>query len=308
MIMKKEKTMLTVKQRNLLIASFVCYILVFLVYFLLKPWMFIAPLIASSVLMLLFSYSVVTERTDTEGEVDDLNDRIVSVKREWRMDTERLKEELSEQERAVTVLQEELTAANIRNSELVDKIETLELVVSQETTPSFSEDKDEEVDMSSVLPQYLPQRSESTTVNIIDVAKSVAKELHDDAVKAGLTIQISSSEDSLLVKGDQNLLRILFRNIVDNSIKYMNRHGSLIITVSSIGDDIFVVCKDTGEGLSSDETEHIFELNYQGSNRISGNGLGLFQAKAIVNFYGGTIYAKSRPGSGMGIYIQIPTM
>lgn len=298
--------MLTKKQKNLLIAAFVLYVLSIAILFVLPRWAFVILYVAQSVALLLFSSSVFKENSGKEEEVDDLNERIVSVKREWRSDTDRLKEELSIQEKAVAKLQEELTAANLKNAELVEKVEALELdAANKENSPK---DAEESFDMSSVLPQYLPERSEATTVNIIDVAKSVAHEFHDDAVKAGLTIQISSSEENILVRGDQNLLRILFRNIVDNSLKYMNRHGSLIITVSSIGDDIFVVCKDTGEGLSSEETEHIFELNYQGSNRISGNGLGLFQAKAIVSFYGGTIYAKSRPGSGMGIYIQIPTV
>ena len=87
----------------------------------------------------------------------------------------------------------------------------------------------------------------------------------------------------------------------------MKRHGTLVITISNIGDELFIVLKDTGEGLPSEETKHIFELNYQGSNRISGNGLGLAQAKAIVDYYGGTIYAKSTPGKGMGIFAEIPT-
>ena len=126
------------------------------------------------------------------------------------------------------------------------------------------------------------------------------------AAKAGLSINVSSSEKDVPVKADRDLIRILFRNIVDNSIKYMNRSGSLIITISTIGDDVFIIFKDTGEGLTASETEHIFELNYQGSNRISGNGLGLYQAKAIVGYYGGTIYAKSCPGNGMGVYIQLP--
>ncbi len=99
----------------------------------------------------------------------------------------------------------------------------------------------------------------------------------------------------------------MFRNIIDNSIKYMQTEGSLVITISAIEDDIFIVLKDTGKGLDESETKHIFELNYQGSNRISGNGLGLTQAKAIVEHYGGTIYARSPAGSGMGIYIQLPT-
>ncbi len=300
--------MLTTKQRNLLIAAFICYVFTFIAFFLPIRWLIFIPLIVHSVLLLLFAYSSVSNHSEATEEVDDLNERIVSVKREWRIDTDHLKEELERQDRTIATLQEELTAANLKNTELAEQIEELEAgAVSMDDT-MFDEDMEHTFDMSSVLPQYLPDRSDSTTVNIIEVAKAVAKEFHDDAVKAGLTIQISSGEENLLVRGDQNLLRILFRNIVDNSIKYMNRHGSLIITISSIGDDIFVVCKDTGEGLAEEETEHIFELNYQGSNRISGNGLGLFQAKAIVSFYGGTIYAKSRPGSGMGIYIQIPTM
>ena len=87
----------------------------------------------------------------------------------------------------------------------------------------------------------------------------------------------------------------------------MKQSGRLVITISNIGTDIFIVLKDNGKGLSRQETDHIFELNYQGSNRISGNGLGLAQSKAIVEYYGGTIYAKSSENLGMAIYIQLPS-
>ena len=110
-----------------------------------------------------------------------------------------------------------------------------------------------------------------------------------------------------MVHAGANRLLIMFRNIIDNSIKYMQTAGVLVITISAVEDDIFIVLKDTGKGLPENETKHIFELNYQGSNRISGNGLGLTQAKAIVEHYGGTIYARSPAGGGMGIYIQLPT-
>ena len=80
----------------------------------------------------------------------------------------------------------------------------------------------------------------------------------------------------------------------------------MIITISLLGDDIFLILKDTGNGLSEEETTHVFELNFQGSNRVSGNGLGLTQTKMIVEAFGGTIYAKSSPGNGMAIYIQLP--
>ncbi|MBE5826542.1 MAG: hypothetical protein E7307_07885 [Butyrivibrio sp.] len=145
------------------------------------------------------------------------------------------------------------------------------------------------------------------TIDIIEVAKRAIAELTDEARKAGLRINISSASERLMVNASAKRILIMFRNIIDNSIKYMQREGTLVITISSIEDDIFIVLKDTGKGLPENETKHIFELNFQGSNRISGNGLGLTQAKAIVEHYGGTIYARSPQGNGMGIYIQLPT-
>ena len=138
------------------------------------------------------------------------------------------------------------------------------------------------------------------------IVTETISELHHFADLAGIIIRISAAVNPLYLKASASRMRILFRNIIDNSIKYMKRSGTLVITLSIVGDDIFIVLKDNGKGLPSTETPHIFELNYQGSNRISGNGLGLTQAKAIVESYGGTIYAKSTPDLGMGIYIQIP--
>lgn len=299
--------MLSVKQRNLLIAAVIFYALSLAAFLRLEPWMFIVVFAVHSVLLLAFSYVCVKDSSLTTDEVDELTDRITSVKTEWKAESEHYKAELFDRDETIRRLEEQLNSANVSNLELTDKIKELELAAVN-TASAMDSEEDAASDFSSVLPDYLPAKSETSTVNIIDVARSVSREFSDEAAKAGLTVNISSSDELLLVRADQNLLRTLFRNIVDNSIKYMNRHGSLIITISSVGDDIFVVCKDTGEGLSENETEHIFELNYQGSNRISGNGLGLFQAKAIVSYYGGTIYAKSNTGKGMGIYIQLPTV
>ena len=162
-----------------------------------------------------------------------------------------------------------------------------------------------EPDLSSLLPPI--SESETATVDIIAIAGEAARELNESAREAGLAIHISTVAESMMVKASPTRMRILFKNIIDNSIKYMKRAGSLTITISNIGSDIFIVMKDTGEGLSEKETDRIFELNYQGANRISGNGLGLTQARAIVNYYGGTIYARSNVGAGMAIYIQLPT-
>lgn len=292
-------------QKITLICSGVFYLLTLFSFLKLDSWIFLICFILHSLAIMAFAFLTYRESLTSPDEIEELSERIVNIKADWKEESESLKATISEKDENIASLKNEISALEDKSTELNDEIKRLEK--ENADTIAASMEKSDTPDPSSILPQFLPERSESTTVNIIDVARSVSREFHDDAAKAGLNISISATDEVLLVKADQNMIRVLFRNIVDNSIKYMNRHGSLIITVSAIGDDIFVVCKDTGEGLAAEETEHIFELNYQGSNRISGNGLGLFQAKAIVEYYGGTIYAKSTSGQGMGIYIQLPT-
>ena len=290
--------MLSTAQKTTLACSIICYALTLYSFLRMDSWIFLIFFIMHSIFLIMFAYLFYRNPKEEEDTVD--TDAIIASLNE---EVRRLKDETSEKETENAALKEQV--ASISFEKTANDEETARLKSELEELKAAPVQP--ELDPSSILPQNLSKRSESATVNIIEVAKSVAREFHDAAAKAGLTINISSADENLLVKADQNLLRILFRNIVDNSIKYMGRHGSLIITVSAVGDDIFVVLKDTGDGLAEDETKHIFELNYQGSNRISGNGLGLYQAKAIVEYYGGTIYAKSNSGKGMGVYIQLPT-
>ena len=233
--------------------------------------------------------------TEMYGRIDDIRSK-------WREESESLKKRLAEKEDTISSLTEQNNSLRDANSHLGEEIKRLEEESAKRQEGMISPD---ELNYISILPK-LPDTGDTTPIDLILSLKGVAHELKKECDKVGLTINVSSSEDSVTYKADHELIRVLFRNIIDNSIKYMKRQGLLDITISTIGDDIFIIFKDTGEGLAGTETDHIFELNFQGSNRISGNGLGLYQAKAIVNYYGGTIYAKSNAGSGMGIYIQLP--
>lgn len=200
-------------------------------------------------------------------------------------------------------LENELKAKEELLSSVSEKYEAL---LSASSEAAEAPETSENVSLTSLLPQ-VSDSEPSETVDIIHITRSTIEELRPFATRSGIEIRMSHEKDALYVKANQERLHIMFRNIIDNSIKYMGKQGFLQITISNIDDDIFIILKDNGYGLSSDETSHIFELNYQGSNRISGNGLGLTQAKAIVDYYGGTIYARSTRGNGMGIYIQLPT-
>lgn len=210
-----------------------------------------------------------------------------------------LRESNTEQSLTIERLQRELTDAQKALSIQTTACTHLEEQLAQSAP----------LDTPTGYADFLPpaKDTDETTIDILQIVQDTIRELEESALQANIRIQIASSSNSLYIKAAPSRIRILFRNIIDNSIKYMQRTGILLITISNIGSDIFIVLKDNGMGLDTSETNHIFELNFQGSNRISGNGLGLTQAKAIVDYYGGTIYAKSTPNQGMGIYIQLPT-
>lgn len=233
---------------------------------------------------------------------------------ETRKTMEELKEEKQILEAKVAALTEEkeryakaMEEAVLQKEQAAEQERQRAEQERQKAEQALEEAAQKSEEWMTILPPGEATEEKRETIDIIQIARQTVEELKPFAQKVHLEIQISAPEESILVKADPSRIRIMFRNIIDNSIKYMNRAGRLVITISNLGDDIFIVLKDNGNGLPEKETEHIFELNYQGSNRISGNGLGLTQAKAIVNSYGGTIYAKSNVGKGMGIYVQLPT-
>ncbi len=248
--------------------------------------------------LILLAYLYSMERNDYTG-MEELQQELAVLRSQSETEKVTL-------ERAVEASEKELANSREELQHLRETLSQREQRVD-ELTDRVTNAKAKIDEMQTDINDFLPPVDEAPVLtDIIKLARESAEELDSCARKSGVNIRISAAQESLYVKVQPVRIRIMFRNIIDNSIKYMNRAGSLVITISAIEDDIFIVLKDTGEGLAEDETKHIVELNFQGSNRISGNGLGLTQAKAIVDYYGGTIYGKSSPGKGMGIYIQLP--
>lgn len=287
------------EQKTALIASCVFYVLTIFGFFYFSLTLIVLLFLFATLSMCTFAYQCYKAHNDYTG-AEHLQQEIGLLKAEneqQKKDYEALIFEKDNELHRRQALFEELEKKNQKSEKALDE--------AKEEIAKHSDDKR---NFDSVYESLLPPDDDDTSeVDIIGVARRAIQELDADAKAVGLKVTISSSHDRLMVKASAKRLLIMFRNIIDNSIKYMKKAGTLVVTISTIEDDIFIVLKDTGNGLPENETKHIFELNFQGSNRISGNGLGLTQAKAIVEHYGGTIYARSPQGSGMGIYIQLPT-
>ncbi len=287
------------EQQIALILACVFYAATVFGFFYFSLTLIVLMFMAATISMTYFAYLCYKAHNDYTG-AEHLQQEIGLLKAE-------IEQKNKEFEAVINDKNEEIERAKQSIEELTEKAESAEKS-SREAQEELSRNTKAQKTMDNLYESLLPPDDEDAAdVDIIAVARRAIAELDEDAKAVGLKVTISSAVEKLIVHASAKRLLIMFRNIIDNSIKYMKKAGTLVVTISTIEDDIFIVLKDTGNGLPENETKHIFELNFQGSNRISGNGLGLTQAKAIVEHYGGTIYARSPQGNGMGIYIQLPT-
>lgn len=103
------------------------------------------------------------------------------------------------------------------------------------------------------------------------------------------------------------LLLLLWRNILDNAIKYSQVGG--VITVNAVQTDtnVIVTISDCGIGMDEETTEHLFERYYRGQNtKANGHGLGAAIAATIVKQMKGEITAKSELDVGTTITVTLP--
>lgn len=143
-------------------------------------------------------------------------------------------------------------------------------------------------------------------LELLTLVRRVATDMQTAASNQGVTIQVVSPESSVPLRGDAYLLNRVFFNLLENALKYMGRPGVITIRVLQEGEKVSIRVQDDGLGLSAEETAHIFEPKFQGSNHTHGQGYGLYLVKQAIEGHGGTISAQSVPGRGMGITMVLP--
>lgn len=99
----------------------------------------------------------------------------------------------------------------------------------------------------------------------------------------------------------------LFSNLITNSIDAIDAKGKVSIDIDQVGLYVEVVIKDTGKGIPRHLLERIGEagFSYGKSNEKSGAGLGLYQAKKLLEAWGGKLEITSILGRGTTVKIKL---
>jgi PAS domain S-box-containing protein len=147
-------------------------------------------------------------------------------------------------------------------------------------------------------------------VNVKNVINSIIKEQNFEIKKKKQEVAFDCPENILEIITDQNLLRLIFQNLISNAIKYTPDSGSIKIKTEDKGGKLFFKVSDNGIGIPKDQQKRIFEKLFRADNASAqsaeGNGLGLYAAKMTTEHLGGKIWFESETGKGTTFFVELP--
>lgn len=111
--------------------------------------------------------------------------------------------------------------------------------------------------------------------------------------------------DECYVMGQEEAIRIMLRNILDNSVKYSPAHSKIDLTVQLSGRSVCIRVEDSGPGIPEGDIERVMDRFYRiPGNSVSGSGLGLSIVKTIADMHAARIeIGKSQQLGGLAVAV-----
>jgi signal transduction histidine kinase len=140
-----------------------------------------------------------------------------------------------------------------------------------------------------------------TLVNLGEIARQALENVKTEAQSRHILINLDIPEQAQM-EGDRAEIEIIFNNLISNAVKYNRDGGQVDVSARTSSDEIIIQVRDTGIGLTEEESKRLFSdfcrIKNEKTRHILGSGLGLSTVKKIVNLYHGDITVESQPDVG----------
>ena len=163
--------------------------------------------------------------------------------------------------------------------------------------------------LNNIIEEFLSisrsRRLEFNRHNLAELLEQIVLVVRDEAESKGIKIKTQWQELPLMVSMDLDKMKQALFNIINNALESISGEGSVTVSVERKSkDSVSIKVSDMGSGLSPDELEHIFDLDY--TTKDKGLGLGLALAHEIIQGHGGEVHVTSQPGEGTKFEILLP--
>jgi signal transduction histidine kinase len=120
----------------------------------------------------------------------------------------------------------------------------------------------------------------------------------------------NKTDENIPAFADKPMISTVLRNLISNSIKFTPPGGKIIISATTIQNELTISVCDNGIGISGQRMETLFRLDESysttGTAQETGSGLGLILCKEFVNKHEGKIWVNSEIGKGSCFSFSIP--
>lgn len=151
---------------------------------------------------------------------------------------------------------------------------------------------------------------ELAEVSLSQVAGASVADNEQQAQSANVVLINKIAQSDLKVVADQEALRQVFNNLIDNGLKYVRPEGSVTIRCREDSGMAVIEVADTGPGIDPKHHNRLFERFYRvdkaRSREVGGTGLGLAIVKHLCEAMGGEIAVESEPGKGSIFRVKLP--
>jgi signal transduction histidine kinase len=149
-------------------------------------------------------------------------------------------------------------------------------------------------------------------LEVMDAEEVVSEAIEHVAMEAKLreSTITSESEHGLKLKGDRRRLILALTNLLGNAVKHGPMGSPIEVLAVREGDSVRFTVRDHGAGFPVADTGHLFDKYFRSvaerQRKVPGSGLGLYIVRTVAERHGGTVAARSEPGSGAEFDMTIP--
>ena len=156
--------------------------------------------------------------------------------------------------------------------------------------------------LSRLEADAMPQEKD---VDLHAVAPSVLADIAPRAIAKNQSLELDDGP-ACVVRGDETLLAVLVRNLVDNAVRYSPRSARVQVQVACDAAGVRLSVEDSGPGLAAADMERLGERFFRAlGTSESGSGLGLSIARRIAAAHRMTIeIERSRLLGGLAVHVR----
>jgi heavy metal sensor kinase len=147
-------------------------------------------------------------------------------------------------------------------------------------------------------------------VSLNDAVRDCARAAQVLATQKGVRLKLENDSPPIALNGNQELIRRLILNLLDNAVKYTPAGGEISLALARENGNAEIVVRDSGIGIPESAQPRVFDRFYRvdkaRARAMGGAGLGLSIAQWIVEVHGGEISVLSAPGRGSTFTILLP--